>query len=162
MTALTCVRAVCHHDRHLLLQSVTITPENYSGTISIESFTEGPQPGTPWSSRVEGEAAVIVRRTDRGTTIAMASHDKLRHENSQEGAGNSPVEGFAEQWTWRAQRSEAARFNRSVVVYSSREVQDPAVAASEHVCRAWRRGWMPTFCNMRKPGRIVGAPAEWR
>jgi trehalose/maltose hydrolase-like predicted phosphorylase len=45
VTALTCVRAVCHHDRHLLLQSVTITPENYSGTISIESFTEGPQPG---------------------------------------------------------------------------------------------------------------------
>lgn len=140
VTALTCVRAVCHHDRHLLLQSVTITPENYSGTISIESFTEGPQPGTPWSSRVEGEAAVIVRRTDRGTTIAMASHDKLRHENSQEGAGNSPVEGFAEQWTWRAQRSEAARFNRSVVVYSSREVQDPAVAASEHVCRASEAG----------------------
>ena len=140
VTALTCLRAVCHHDRHLLLQSVTITPENYSGTISIESFTAGPQPGTQWSSRVEGEAAVIVRRTDRGTTIAMASHDKLRHEKSQEGAGNSPVEGFAEQWTWRAQRSEAARFDRSVVVYSSREVQDPAVAASEHVCRASEAG----------------------
>ena len=136
VTALTCVRAVCHHDRHLLLQSVTITPENYSGTISIESFTEGPQPGTQWSSRVEGEAAVIVRRTDRGTTIAMASHNKLRHENSQEGAGNSPVEGFAEQWTWQAQRGEAARFDRSVVVYSSREVRDPAAAAGEHVRRA--------------------------
>jgi len=140
VTALTCLRAVCHHDRHLLLQSVTITPENYSGTISIESFTEGPQPGTQWSFRVEGEAAVIVRRTDRGTTIAMASHNKLRYENSQEGAGNSPVEGFAEQWTWQAKRGEAARFDRSVVVYSTREVRDPAVAASEHVCRVSEAG----------------------
>jgi hypothetical protein len=105
---------------------------------------------------------VIVRRTDRGTTIAMATHGKLRHENSQEGAGNSPVEGFAEQWTWQAQRGEAARFDRSVVVYSSREVQDPPAAAGEHVRRASEAGLDAHICGMRKPGRIVGAPAEWR
>ncbi len=140
VTGLTCVRAVCHHDRHLLLQSVTVTPENYTGIISIESFIEGPQQGTQWASKVEGDAAVVVGRTRRGTTIAMAAHSNLRLEKSAEGAGHSPVEGFTEPWTWRAQRGEPARFDRSVVVYSSREVGAPAAAAGEHVHRASEAG----------------------
>ncbi|MCK6493753.1 MAG: glycoside hydrolase family 65 [Nitrospira sp.] len=136
VTTLTYVRALCFHDRHLLLQSVTITPENYEGNISIESITRRPQPEIHWSSAAEGDPAVILGRTDRGTTIAMASRSRLRHEKGLEGAGNGPGEACAEQWTWRAQRGAAVRFDRSVVVYSSREVRDPAGAASDHARRA--------------------------
>jgi len=138
VTALTSVRAVCLHDRHLLLQSVTITPENYAGIIAIESVAETSQPGTPWTSTVEGDTGLFVGQTTRGTTMAMASHSTLRHANG--GADKSPIDGFASQWTWRAQRGEAARFDRAVVVYSSREVPDPAGAAGDHVRRATEAG----------------------
>lgn len=135
VTALTSLRAVCLHDRHLLLQSFTITPENFAGNISIESVMQAHQPGTQWSSKVEGDTALLVGQTTRGTRIVMASAVKLRHENGQEGEGNGPVEGYAEQWTWQARREETARFDRSVVVYASREARDPAVAAGEHLRR---------------------------
>ena len=140
VTGLIFLRVASLHDRHLLLQSVTITPENYSGMISIESVMEGPQAGIPWSSNVEGDGAMIVGRTRRGTTIAMATHGKLRHENVQESSGSSPIEGLTDRRTWQARRGEPARFDRSVVVYSSRETGDPPAAAGEHMRRASEAG----------------------
>lgn len=140
VTTLTYARAVCLHDRHLLLQSVTITPENYEGDITIESELSNPQSAIHWSSELKGDAAFFQRKTDRGTTIAMAAHGRLRQEKGLETVGNASGEASTETWVWRAKRGAAARFDRSVVVYSSREVRDPVSAATDHVRRAAETG----------------------
>ncbi len=140
VTALTYARAVCLHDRHLLLQSLTVTPDNYEGDITIQSATNNPRSEIPWSFDLKGDTALLLGETNRGTTIAMASHSRLRQEKGLENVGNGSGEACAEQWVWRAQRGAVARFDRSVVVYSSREVPDPAEAAIGHVRRAAETG----------------------
>jgi hypothetical protein len=60
VTSLQFVRMVSLHDRHLLLQSIAIQAENYSGVISVESLTEEPCGRIPWVSKLEGEAAIIM------------------------------------------------------------------------------------------------------
>ncbi|MBX3346493.1 MAG: glycoside hydrolase family 65 protein [Nitrospira sp.] len=140
VTMLTYARAVCLHDRHLLLQSLTITPDNYEGDITIHSATNNPRSEILWSFDLKGDTALLLGETNRGTTIAMASHSRLRQEKGLENVGNGSGEACAEQWVWRAQRGAVARFDRSAVVYSSREVRDPAEAAIGHVRRAAETG----------------------
>ena len=56
ITRLRALRLASLADRHLLVQCVTITPENYSGTVSIDATLTGP----------------VAQVTSSGTTVAMA------------------------------------------------------------------------------------------
>ena len=56
ITRLRALRLASLADRHLLVQCVEITPENYSGRVSIDATLSGP----------------VVRVTSSGTTVAMA------------------------------------------------------------------------------------------
>jgi kojibiose phosphorylase len=136
VTRLMFARLVSLHDRHLLLQSVTVTPENYSGTVSIESSLEAPPMKTRWLPKEQNETAIFVGTTTRGTTIAMAHHAGIAQAQtgpSVERTRTITGEGILERWIWPANLGEAVRFNRSVVVYSSREAPDPASAAVRHL-----------------------------
>jgi kojibiose phosphorylase len=158
ITVLTCARFVSLYDRHLLLQRVTITPENYSGMIAIQAAVESASMPAQWLTRMTETSSVMARTTTRGATVAIAHRSDIRHEP---GIGPNapaavPVEGTAHQWRWRARVGEAAQFDRWAVVYSSRETQDPIDAAATHLRRVadvvpdihiarhaaeWRRCW---------------------
>ena len=56
ITRMRTLRLASLADRHLLVQCVTITPENYSGRLSIDAILTGP----------------VTQVTINGTTIAMA------------------------------------------------------------------------------------------
>ena len=56
ITRLRALRLASLADRHLLVQCVTITPENYSGRVSIDATLTGP----------------VAQVTGSGTTVAMA------------------------------------------------------------------------------------------
>ena len=137
VTDLRFARLMSLYDRHLFLQSVTITPENYTGAISIEFLPEAPPTKTHWAPNADGKAAVWVGATTRGTTAAMAHlaaravHGQ-RQESVERTTDISEVP-IPERWTWPATMGEAARFDRFVVVYSSRETKDPIAAARQHL-----------------------------
>jgi trehalose/maltose hydrolase-like predicted phosphorylase len=78
VTGLTFLRVASLHDRHLLLQSVTITPENYSGMISIESVMEQSAGGNTMVVQRGGR-----RSYDRGADAEGNDH---RHGHSREAA----------------------------------------------------------------------------
>ena len=61
ITGLRALRLASLADRHLLVQCVQITPENYSGRVSIDASLSGP----------------VVRVTSRGTTVAMATARRI-------------------------------------------------------------------------------------
>jgi trehalose/maltose hydrolase-like predicted phosphorylase len=142
ITSLQFVRMVSLHDRHLLLQAMTIQPENYAGVISIESSTEAPSGKIPWVPQREGEAAVIVGKTKRGVTIVMAHQSVVGKKTGERVEPASEVQGIrlVERWTWPARMSEVARFTRLVAVYSSRDTKEPTSAARRHLSQAQDAG----------------------
>jgi kojibiose phosphorylase len=160
VTSLQFIRLASLHDRHLLLQSVSIQPENYAGAILIESSIEGGK-RISWVPKLDGETAVIVGTTGRGTTIAMAHQSAVRNEKGEPIERVSEIqEGrLVERWTWRAGMGDMARFTRLVVIHSSRETDEPAIAARRHLreaqhvgldahvalhARAWEERWRDT------------------
>ena len=145
VTHLQFVRMSSLHDRHLLFQSIAVNPENYGGVVAIESSTEAHDvrfPQIQWLPKLEGEAAVIVGTTTRGTTIAMAHRSDVRSEKGHtvEGVSKVQADGLFERWTWPAHIGEVVRFTRLVTIYSSRDTKDPEGAASEHLRRAQDAG----------------------
>jgi kojibiose phosphorylase len=136
ITVLECTRLVSLHDRHLLLQRVAITPENYSGSIAIQAAVESEMPAQ-WLTRATESSSVIAGSTTRGATVAIAHRSDIRHEPGIEPDASAavPVEGTPDQWRWQAGIGKATQFDRWAVVYSSRETHDPIDAAATHLRR---------------------------
>lgn len=137
VTGVRCMRMVALHDRHVFLQSVTITAENYAGTITVASSPGEPPGRTRWQTTREGEAILSTASTSRGASIAMARHGEVRTGNPQtaDRAVDRRPEGVCERWTWRAERGEVARVDRVVAVYTSRDTHEPAAEAARHLRR---------------------------
>jgi trehalose/maltose hydrolase-like predicted phosphorylase len=133
VTTVTFARTVSLYDRHFFFQSVTVTPENYAGTVSIESSLEAPGAKTQWTLQTHADAALLVGTTTRGTTIAMAHRGEIESAPAREQTSGIRGKSILQRWTWPASLGETVRFNRSVVVYSSRETRDPASAARRHL-----------------------------
>lgn len=147
VTSLQFIRMVSLHDRHLLLQSATIQPENYAGMISIESPMDESSGRITWVSKLEREAETMVGTTARGTTIAIAYRSAVRNETEETEREEriertSEVEGarVMERWTWQARMSEVARYTGLVAVYSSRDTEDPTSAARQHLRQVQNAG----------------------
>lgn len=128
-THLSYLRLASLADRHVLLQSVLIKPENYSGRITLESLVERPA----------GEEHVLevleLRTLSTGITVAFASAGQLLAE---EGIGIEPEietgEGkLVERWDFEAEIGKAYRLDRLVSVHTSRDAQQPAEAATRHL-----------------------------
>ncbi|MBI2893723.1 MAG: glycoside hydrolase family 65 [Deltaproteobacteria bacterium] len=139
-------------DRHVLVQSVVLTPENYFGRIEIEARIEPPvdrparvelvaagrgprtdDAGTPGA----GPATTVVFRTGAGATVAFASRGRLRTSDGRTvGATVTTPEGsLRETWALEALADQQARLDRLVVVHTSRDSRRPSRAATEHLER---------------------------
>jgi len=112
-------RLASAYDRRLLLQSLALTPENYSGAISFESQLDG-------SSEV---------RTSNGAVAAISA-------GALAGAGPD----FAAQsvrvgdLTLQAQQGQTYRIDRFVAIADSNQDQDPHAVADTHAAAARARG----------------------
>jgi kojibiose phosphorylase len=140
-------------DRHLLFQSITVTPENYSGRLRLETII--PEQGTEHARPPRGEAisvkrrqsatapAILVRRTVASSvTVAMALLSRLRAEGS---GVIPPVEparegGYSERWEWEAELGRTYRLDRFASVYTSHDGEHPAAMAGRHAADALHQG----------------------
>jgi kojibiose phosphorylase len=141
ITRLTYVQLASLADRHVLLQSVAVTADNYAGTISLTTRT-GPADAMcrDVDQIVADSGAILMRVSGAEVGIAMASAFQglaasraARHE--------SAAEAGEERWSWEAGLGETIRFDRILTVFTSRDVASPIKAACDQLAATRERGF---------------------
>jgi kojibiose phosphorylase len=117
ITRLRALRLASLADRHLLVQCVEITPENYSGRVSIDATLSGP----------------VVRVTSSGTTVAMAMARRITDSTGSWTPTPEIVDG---RQSLELRQGETYRLDRVVALHTSRDTCEPREAARTHVERA--------------------------
>jgi len=117
ITRLQMLRVASLADRHLLVQCVTITPENYNGTVSIDAALTG----------------TVTQVTGSGTTVAMAVASQVV---DSAGLWMSSPQQVVGQLSLELRLGETYRLDRMVAVYTSRDTGEPREMASRQVERA--------------------------
>lgn len=143
-------------DRHVLLLSLVLSPENYSGAVRIEFPA-----GTVASNRIA--ATELTLRTGRGVTVALAATSALYGEEdgrprdviarrffaeatsaaqsrSVSGASPSATPRLAEYWMLDVELGRTYRIDRFVTIHTSRETPEPHRAAVAHAGRLLAQG----------------------
>jgi kojibiose phosphorylase len=115
VTRLEELRVASLANRHLLVQSVTLTAENYNGNVTIDATPTGP----------------LIQLTKSGLVIAMALRLWL---SPPLGGSISSTESPVHQL--RMEQGETRRVDRVVAVCTSRDSDDPIETASTHAERA--------------------------
>jgi kojibiose phosphorylase len=138
-------------DRHLLVQCVIITPENYSGAISIDASLTG----------------LITQVTTGGSIVAMAV---ARRVMDAAGRLMDVPESAVGQHRFDVRQGETYRLDRIVAVHTSRDTGEPREVALRHVERAieevgsvvsaHRKAWLARW--NASDVRIEGDPAAQR
>jgi len=117
ITRLKMLRLASLADRHLLVQCVTITPENYSGSVSIDAALTG----------------TVTQVTGSGTTVAMAV---ARRVVDSAGHCMSSTEVVVGQLSLEVRLGETYRLDRVVAVHTSRDTDEPREMAGRQVKHA--------------------------
>jgi kojibiose phosphorylase len=151
ITRLRELRLASLADRHLLVQSATLTPEDYSARVTIDATPIGP----------------LTRLTPAGISVVMAVRirlvDPTGHSTDSTALPN-------DQLTARIRRGETYRLDRVVALHTSRDTEDPFGTARRHAQRAiedvagitarHRDAWLARW--KASDVRIEGDPAAQR
>jgi trehalose/maltose hydrolase-like predicted phosphorylase len=113
VTSLRELRLASLADRRLLVQSVTLTPEDYSGRVSIDVTPTG----------------LLTHVTESGIAVAMAMFTRLIDP------GGHSI-NFIGRLSLEISCRETYRLNRVVAVYTSRDAAEPFASSRGHVERA--------------------------
>ena len=140
-------------DRHVLVQSVAVTAENYAGRISLASHPAPSVDARTDTALMAVEPTVLHVRVSE-TEIAVACASELRCAGAP---SHQPAAASGEQqWSWDAGLGETVRLDRAIAVFTSRDIASPAKAAADHLAAirscglpamvqahvdAWRRKW---------------------
>jgi trehalose/maltose hydrolase-like predicted phosphorylase len=137
ITRLTYLQLASLADRHVLVQSVTVTAENYAGRISLTTRL-GPSDDT--RVVLADPTAMLVRASE--IEVAIASKSELRGPAlSRIPSGEGGSKSGEERWSWDASLGETVRLDRVVTVFASRDVASPAKAAADRVTATCARGF---------------------
>jgi hypothetical protein len=151
ITRVRVLRLASLADRHLLVQCVTITPENYSGRVSIDATLIGP----------------VAQVTGRGTTVVMAV---ARRVTDPAGRWTPSAELIEGRQSLELGLGRTYRLDRVVAVHTSRDTDEPHETARRHaegaiedvagVIGAHRNAWVARWAASDL--RIDGDPAAQR
>ena len=118
ITRLRGLRLASLADRRLLIQSVALSAENYSGTVSIDV----------------GLGESVSRPTHCGATVALAAATRLRGVESPETGSAMPSQSF------EVELGKTYRLDRVVAVCTSSDTDHPLDRAREQAERAMATG----------------------
>jgi trehalose/maltose hydrolase-like predicted phosphorylase len=141
ITRLTFLRFASLADRHVLIRSVVVTPENYTGLIKIIA---GPGPlggGADAKPVVVGSAEILLRASETQIALVGASEFRAEKNLSSSLKHECNSEGGSEAWSWNAGVGDTARLDRIVGVFTSRDAPKPAETATDHFTAIRTRGF---------------------
>ena len=128
-------------DRHVLLQSVAVTVENYAGRIELVAdliLPDGGRAHGPLTVTRDLTTLVVLARE---TSIAMATGSSMQPDSEATKSRQvHPTGHVGERWSWEAGIGETIRLDRVIAVYTSRDVAQPADAARDHVAVIQKKG----------------------
>ena len=152
ITQLRALRLASLADRHLLVQCVTITPENYSGRVAIDATLTGP----------------VAQVTSSGTTVAMAVARRVTDPAGRRWTPSTEVTDGRQ--SLELELGKTYRLDRIVALHTSRDPGEPDETARTHVERAiediagvigrHRDSWLARW--QASDLRIEGDPAAQR
>ncbi len=154
LTCLRSLRLASLADRHVLLQSVLIRPENYSARVILESrwpsvvLRQDGSPAHPVGTPVAGPAplsvgagppvpALIVERraVGDGAVVACALASRLQGPDGElpQAEPGADAGGLRLRWAIELEIGRAYRLDRLVSLFTSRDDPRPAEAAARHL-----------------------------
>jgi trehalose/maltose hydrolase-like predicted phosphorylase len=152
ITRVRLLRLASLADRHVLLQSVAVTAENYRGRIEL--LAGFPALNARREPARDAPTAIVEAR---GALVAMATGSVCQPCLEPAAPSDERCADHGEgRWCREVGRGETIRLDRVVTVHSSRDVANPKEAAREHVemvkvqqvralatahAEAWRRRW---------------------
>lgn len=167
-TRIVGVRFASLADRHLLLQLVALTPENYSGAVDLVSRIEAPRetgytpgdltvglepvaPRTAVDGGGPGAAIGIAAAPPRTLGLrAIGSPDQVAFATAATLVGpagdtfeveiESTPTALRESWTGAVRAGATYRLNRYVSIFTTRDLERPDQAATEHLREACAAG----------------------
>ncbi len=139
-------------DRHLLLQSVTLRAENYSGSVRLETSLElppGVEPSLPadWKTRRSPERPNVLPlafRVPRGKhTIAFAVAGQLLSSGTTHGKREISIDErrILERFEAVAEPGAECQLLRAVSVFTSHDGQEAPEGAVAHASRVFGSGF---------------------
>lgn len=135
ITRLRGLRLASLADRRLLIQSVAVSPENYSGTASLEVPLD----------------ETVTHRLSGGGVIALATASALREIGDRSTAsGRAPKPPLV----LELELGETYRLDRVVAVRTSRDQDQPEAAARSHAGRAINAGLPALISAHREAWRV--------
>lgn len=139
-------------DRHLLVQSVAFTPENYSGRMRLETVIELPEtavaspPPEEWKTRRSALRSNVLplalRSKARGVTVAFGAASQVVDREHRAGHREIDVteRRITERFHLDVNLGAEYRLDRLISIFSSRESSAPAASALAHVQAALPAG----------------------
>jgi kojibiose phosphorylase len=129
VTRLSYLQLASLADRHIVLQSVAITPENYAGKIRVAGRL-GPCAANDATVIVANPGAMVMEVSQK--RVAIATRSELHGA-----AGAARYEGGTQQgeerWSWEAGLGETGRVDRLLTVFTSRDGPYAEKGASDHI-----------------------------
>lgn len=127
-------------DRHVLLQSVAITAENYAGRITLRARPYVPDmPRTDVRKVVADSGAALMHVS--GKEIGVSAACEMQSPASARLRRETGGDGLEEQWLCEAALGQTIQLNRLFTVFSSRDIEAPAKAARDHLTSTCARGF---------------------
>lgn len=155
ITRIRGVRAASLADRHLLIQQVTLTPENHDSTLRVttrlQAFTADDDPPTdllvgveptPQLPNDDAGGTLVLEAVGSGVRVAFVTSTTLRAPPGEEFEATLARSHSVtrQRWEGRVRAGEDYRFDRVVSVFTTREVPDPEVRALAHLREAEAKG----------------------
>ena len=138
ITRLTYLQLASLADRHVILQSVAVTAENYVGKITLASRL-APDDASNTDVAIGAEPNAMLMRVSQ-VDVAIATASEFQASVAPRTVNPARAQGDEEFWSWEANLGETVRLNRIITVFTSRDVFDPARAASDHIASTRKSG----------------------
>lgn len=155
ITHINFLRIASLADRHVLLQSMLCVPENYSGTVAIQSgfMPSSHTTGTALASATvvqetpHGPVQVLEGQTRNGVKIAIAVSARITDANDgMSGLSVKKTVGAMDDLTeLDVEAGKTYRMDWLEVCYTSRDTDRPKEAAVSRLERLLREGVMPAI-----------------
>ena len=164
VTSLRTVHAASLSMRHLLLEGIELTPENYSGSVRLDAILSGEVKSASGASHWAGftpvggeEGPILVGRTHCGLTAALASRTRTGNRGavvarSQRATAEASASEICD---LELRLAEPSEIYREVSVFTSRDSSNPRADAARFRHAAGSRDFADL---VREHGVAWGAP----